>query len=361
MSINNLNITKHPNLWFEDGNVILVAETTGFCVYQGMLTKHSEVFRERLAKQPPSTYLGMFRAMFKKSPETGTTTDSNVAGRCIVRLNDDRADDVALVLTCFLITGTAHTKLRSFYRNTEKAPFMTVAAALRLGTKYGFESMRQEALRRISVCYAKDLDDLHTSADDCSDPVKCPIAWESERDCIAVFHLARQLGLDDLVPAALYRCANDVSIEQLFEAAAVSNDDRLYMLSYQELQDCIQSRQELLAYSIKLSPVPSKIEPSCDVLSNEPVPEKKDASSWKPKKLMKNIVTRTQSVELFDSSKVIHSMDALAQGNIWPNLLRSASDPSLKSTKAQTRDEIWSRLRKYCAVSPTQAANDPVR
>lgn len=104
MSANNLNITKHPNLWFEDGNVILVAETTGFCVYQGMLTKHSEVFRERLAKQPPSTYLGMFRAMFKKLPET-TISDGNVAGRCILRLNDDRADDVALVLDLLFDTG----------------------------------------------------------------------------------------------------------------------------------------------------------------------------------------------------------------------------------------------------------------
>ena len=40
---------QHPDLWFPDGNIILVAEGTGFKVYKGILASHSEVFRDMFA------------------------------------------------------------------------------------------------------------------------------------------------------------------------------------------------------------------------------------------------------------------------------------------------------------------------
>lgn len=89
-------VTKHPNLWFDDGNIILVAENVGFCVYQGIITKQSEVFRDRLTKKPMSLLLGLFRVMFE-IPQP-STVDSNFGGRRVVYLNDDGADEVATVL-----------------------------------------------------------------------------------------------------------------------------------------------------------------------------------------------------------------------------------------------------------------------
>ncbi len=73
-------ISKHPDLWFEDGNTILIAETTGFCVYRGVLARHSEVFRDMFQiPQPP-------------------TADGSPEGYRIVHLSDDGADEVAIVL-----------------------------------------------------------------------------------------------------------------------------------------------------------------------------------------------------------------------------------------------------------------------
>ena len=37
---------KHPDLWFDDGNVVLVAENTAFRLYRGLLTRQSEIFRD---------------------------------------------------------------------------------------------------------------------------------------------------------------------------------------------------------------------------------------------------------------------------------------------------------------------------
>lgn len=59
--------------------------------------------------------------------------------------------------------------------------------------------MPEEALRRISACYAKDLDDVQTSVDDADD---CPIALRL-RVCIEVLHLAHQFNLYPCV-LALY-------------------------------------------------------------------------------------------------------------------------------------------------------------
>lgn len=36
---------RHPDLWYEDGNVVLVTPSTIFCVYHGMLAKHSPLFQ----------------------------------------------------------------------------------------------------------------------------------------------------------------------------------------------------------------------------------------------------------------------------------------------------------------------------
>lgn len=75
------NITKHPTLWFEDGNVVLIAENTGFRVYRGLLARHSDIFRD------------MFSV-----PQPQTAAEDSFDGCPVVRMADDRADDVAIVL-----------------------------------------------------------------------------------------------------------------------------------------------------------------------------------------------------------------------------------------------------------------------
>jgi len=46
----NSQLTNHPNLYFEDGNVIMKAGNTLFCVHRTILSKHSTVFRDLFAQ-----------------------------------------------------------------------------------------------------------------------------------------------------------------------------------------------------------------------------------------------------------------------------------------------------------------------
>ena len=75
-------IRRHPDLWYDDGTVILIAEKTAFRVYRGLLAKHSEVFRDMFTVPQPTT----------------PTNNDAFEGCPIVHLVDDTADDIADVL-----------------------------------------------------------------------------------------------------------------------------------------------------------------------------------------------------------------------------------------------------------------------
>jgi len=49
-----LPLTRAPDLWFEDGTIILQAETRLFRVYKGILSLHSSVFRDMFSFPQPN-------------------------------------------------------------------------------------------------------------------------------------------------------------------------------------------------------------------------------------------------------------------------------------------------------------------
>lgn len=71
---------RHRDFWFFDGNIILVAEGTGFKVYKGILASHSVVFRDMFALAKPDHSISV--------------TEESAQGIPIVLLGD-RATEVA--------------------------------------------------------------------------------------------------------------------------------------------------------------------------------------------------------------------------------------------------------------------------
>ena len=72
---------KHPNLWFDDGNVVLIAENTGFRVYRGLLARYSEIFRD------------MFLL-----PQSEATAAETYESCPVVRMSEDGAEEWERVL-----------------------------------------------------------------------------------------------------------------------------------------------------------------------------------------------------------------------------------------------------------------------
>ena len=47
-------IQRDPDIWFEDGNVIVIAHNTAFRFHKGVLSHHSQVFRDLFLVPQPS-------------------------------------------------------------------------------------------------------------------------------------------------------------------------------------------------------------------------------------------------------------------------------------------------------------------
>lgn len=46
-------IVRYPDLWFEDGNIVLVAGNCGFRIHRSILTRKSEVMRDLFSLAQP--------------------------------------------------------------------------------------------------------------------------------------------------------------------------------------------------------------------------------------------------------------------------------------------------------------------
>jgi len=105
---------RDNEMWFEDGNVTLTVENTQFKVHKGLLTLHSETFRD----------------MLEDSQESTNGKDRNSTSGCQFIEIEDRVDDVKYMLTLLY-----NRVPRSFYTNRPLS-FQTVAMMLRTGFKY---------------------------------------------------------------------------------------------------------------------------------------------------------------------------------------------------------------------------------
>ena len=52
-----IQVAHHDDLWFEDGNIVLITSNMGFRVHQSILSRHSHVFRDMLTIPQPSDEL----------------------------------------------------------------------------------------------------------------------------------------------------------------------------------------------------------------------------------------------------------------------------------------------------------------
>ncbi|KIJ32802.1 hypothetical protein M422DRAFT_35691 [Sphaerobolus stellatus SS14] len=116
------NWTKHPTLYLKDGSIVLLANTTLFKVYHGLLSFHSEVF------------CGMM-----EGTSTLPADEEKYDGCPIVRISDDPTE-----FACFL-------KALMDMKNpvlSKTLPFPEAAAILRLSRKYIADSLREQVVKQ---------------------------------------------------------------------------------------------------------------------------------------------------------------------------------------------------------------------
>lgn len=188
-------LPRHQDLWFEDGSIVIAGSDISFRLHRGVLARHSGVFKDTF--QIPQG-------------EQSLTVDGCPA----VQLHDP--GEHLILLFTILYDGAkeyvhlpplvakafTHTPSASpLFRRTDAVEFKTLRILLRLAFKYDIAHIQAELLTRLGARFAHDFD-----------------AWDDESgegrliqmrraDAIAVVNLARAYALPQLLPAALFECA----------------------------------------------------------------------------------------------------------------------------------------------------------
>lgn len=196
--------THDKDFWYEDGSIILVAQTVGFRVYRGLLEKQSEIFHE-LSTVPPSHW----------QPPAGQL----VCGCPVVQLTDT---PVALrELMNALLLGKR-------YVPENDLELDELSYRIRLAHKYGAEDLLKESVQHLQALYPTSF-----------------IEWEKTRRpyssrAITAVNLAHLTNTPSILPTALYACCQ-LPDDNLLEGA-VHSDGTTDTLNRSDLVKCLKAK-----------------------------------------------------------------------------------------------------------------------
>ncbi|KAJ7612156.1 hypothetical protein FB45DRAFT_1037077 [Roridomyces roridus] len=176
-----------PELWIEDGNIIIEAGNSRFRVHRSTLGAYSPVFRDMLVfPQPPDSEL--------------------VDGCPLVLLHDSEME-----VTVFLKALFKPDYFKPFPATTE---YPIIQGCLRLSHKYEVDFLRLRSLIHLSSCYRTtlsewDIDEYHTDVEDPSSHRLSEMAsWSLPEEpgyIVSLIQLAREVEATWILPGAFYR------------------------------------------------------------------------------------------------------------------------------------------------------------
>ncbi|KAI0365131.1 hypothetical protein BV20DRAFT_904011, partial [Pilatotrama ljubarskyi] len=172
--------TKDAELWFEDGNVALVARNVAFRVYKGILARRSEVFCDLFSIPNP--------------PDAET-----IDGVPAVQPSDS-PDDLKHFLMLQVISHIC-----GYFTDQDRVvaiKFAVLSALIRLSHKYAVHDILNQALSRLKKHYVRRRWDLGMA-----DPASIYVDMQP-KDAIALVQLARLTEMPNLLSLAFLQCTS---------------------------------------------------------------------------------------------------------------------------------------------------------
>ncbi|KAI0640939.1 hypothetical protein C8Q79DRAFT_920687 [Trametes meyenii] len=215
-----ITIQPDPEIWMEDGNIVLSAGGTAFCVYKGLLATQSEVFRDMLAV-----------GSIPKSE------DELFQGRPVVRMSDSKQD-----LKHFLCALLPQHSPSKFYRSENDSLIspQALSAVIRLSYKYRAIKLQEQSLSCLRSFYTDDFDTDFKS-----------IAFDvNEFSPIEAIHLAHLTDTLSILPTAFYQCVTDQVINCTLTRGYSREDGTRLHFDLADIQRCINGQRMLTAANL---------------------------------------------------------------------------------------------------------------
>ncbi|KAF4620683.1 hypothetical protein D9613_000219 [Agrocybe pediades] len=212
-------VNKHPDLWFEDGNIVIMAGDFFFNVHQGVLCRHSVPLTEAIDALKGDDKYARF-----------------LEGNIVLELDDNPKDLSPFLMA--LYDGVSHVKHNS-------QDFEIVSSILRLATKYAVEHVRNDILRGMSAIWPRNLSAWEFREADATDTTGVYKPRSIYPHPILVINLAKETGANELLPSAFYdlsRCAaSEIATGYLPQGS--SDRSQMHVLSDECLLNALRGRE----------------------------------------------------------------------------------------------------------------------
>ncbi|KAF8876703.1 hypothetical protein CPB84DRAFT_1795692 [Gymnopilus junonius] len=211
---------RHPDLWFGDGNIVLVAGEIYFKVHQGLLCRHSTPLQEGINALEATEDAKLY----------------SIEGKPVLILNDQPKDLCHFLLA--LYDGVSSVK-------HDNHDFEIVSALLRLSTKYRVQHIRNDILRGMSMVWPRNLSAWEFREADATDSTGVYKPRSVYPHPILVINLAKETGALELLPSAFYdlsRCsASEIATGYLPPGS--TDRSELHTLADEDLLNTLRGRE----------------------------------------------------------------------------------------------------------------------
>ncbi|KAI0750320.1 hypothetical protein C8Q80DRAFT_1253846 [Daedaleopsis nitida] len=216
---------RDPDMWFEDGNVVIVAQHTAFRVHRGPLSRHSVVFQDLFNISQPLV--------------NSTVSDDVYDGCPTLHVTDTVCDSKRFL-------GAIYDGL-GYMVPASLTQFSVLASLVRMGHKYQLDLILDESLRRLKTVYNPDFSVWEPHQGRSNGVVEL-----QNEDAIEAFNLFCLVDRPEMLPTALYACCN-LDTHVLLHGWQRSDGSTLEKLSMEDLELCLNARPELQALDAQLA------------------------------------------------------------------------------------------------------------
>ncbi|KAH0835598.1 hypothetical protein J3R83DRAFT_9323 [Lanmaoa asiatica] len=183
------------DIWFSDGNTVLVAGSAAFKVHRGQLERHSEVFKDMFL---------VGRAGVGPSRQGASVCDEETVNEEGTKIVDgcptvdiyDCPSDVYHLLVA-LYDGF-------YFPKPHARDFSALSSVLRLSTKYFIEHLRIQCLARLVHDWPTTLADWDRREAAATDPSGRYTPRDAYAHPVLAINLALELGIPEVLPSAFY-------------------------------------------------------------------------------------------------------------------------------------------------------------
>ncbi|KAI0080992.1 hypothetical protein K474DRAFT_53515 [Panus rudis PR-1116 ss-1] len=213
-------LQEDSDLWFQDGTIIIVAGETKFRLHPGVLSRHSEVFKDMFNVPQP--------------PEAQADPTMEYIDNCPAVRVSESAEDMALLLSAMYDPGC------SIYLMEHPMTCSVASTLLRLSAKYEVPRVHATVSKRFPLTFPESIEKLPL------EPflLKSPLVLDGH-SLFQAIRLMHEYDMKLALPAAFYYAAQ-LSYEKMLNGIL----DQSWRAS--DMQKCLEVREILLKADYQL-------------------------------------------------------------------------------------------------------------